>query len=264
MRDIFKRKSKEALVDVIEEGNPQSENINFSPAVASVNVIPVPVLNYYKVLQVRNRAVAAAVVIALCFAGLFVYFSLSDNATNVEIADIEARTQGIQNQASELSGYQKFYDEVTSARKDMGQRLANHTDVGKIMGDVISAANSSGVTLDSVSLTASNSEGGGGLSICPSPDPFGSYSSAGCVNFDGYAGSRAEIASFTDALNAVEGLKNAYIPSSAVTETEDKGARAAVSGSVAFTSHYYTSRYSDLSINIDSDPEDTPEKGEDQ
>lgn len=222
----------------------------FNAKTPAVNIIPANVLNHYGILKIRDKFLIGILILALLFAGFFVLNLVSKSDTQSKINELNETTSSTQQAAQQLVGFQKFYDGVASARETMTEYTMFHIDSGAIMTKIMDAAAQSGVVLDNVNISVtSNAQGQdtSGTAACSSPDPFNSYSAAGCITFTGNAPNGGSVTQLVNALNATAGLQNAYVPS--YTTSDDN---VGVDGSVAFSSEFFTDRYSDLTLDMSS------------
>lgn len=235
---------KSPVVPVIDNADHEAQARMFTPSTPSVNIIPQSVLNEYSVSALGTRLITIGSIVALSFASLFGWGLFQSSTNDSSLADVTNKTLSTQAETTALAGYQTYFNSVEKKRTDLLSVLSTDVRMGDIFRAISSAADQNGVTIVSLALTvASPGADATATASCPTPDPFGSAGGAGCVTFEGRAGSRAAIDSFVHSLNGITGFKNAYVPSSSVS---DQG--SSVSGSVSFDSEFYSQRYDSLGI----------------
>lgn len=243
MADLFSRKKKDAPA----EPEPLQQ---FVPKPAAVNIIPRGVLSGYKVKAVRTRFVAAAIFLVLILGGVYGANIFLRFGEDERLENLLAQAETVRNDAAKLTPYQIFYNDVERKRNEIGEQMATDVAHGEIFEAIHQIANQNGVNLTSVSLNVS---GGGSKASCPSPDPWNSADTIGCISFEGRTGDRANIAAFVNALNGTEGFVNAYVPSSSVSTSKDaSGSVSSVSGTVSFASDFFTGRFSHLTLPLNT------------
>lgn len=224
----------------------------FQPGEVGVDLLPHYVKSRYEAAALRNKFVIAASALAVVFAGAWGAGSLVNKFNADEIATYDSQTQEMNTQASELAPYQSYTVNVDAKRETMYNRMATDLNAGSAAGAFSSAANSSGadITQYSISITHASPDGapaGEGSSDCPSPDPFNTTESIGCITFSGKAPSSDNVARLVSALNDTDGFANAYIPSITTTQAgEGQAEETTFSGSVAFDASLRSGRYDDL------------------
>lgn len=229
-----------------EDKAREEELAVFVASPPNLNLIPEQVLAYYGILQIRNKILAVVAIIALVFVGFYGYNKFNVNDVQSQIDELGKQTATVQSQTQALMPFQQFYKGVNDARLELAEYTKNDTDTGAIMAAVDSAASAAGVKLSNVSVNVTGTDSETTQSTtCPSPDPFGSYSSSGCIMFEGNAPDRQSVAVFAANLSQTPGFQNAYIPNTSIGET---GAR--VQGSVSFTAEFLTQRYSNLGVDL--------------
>jgi len=235
---------KSPVVPEIDNADHEAEARMFTPSTPSVNIIPQSVLTEYDVSALGTRLITIGSIIVLSFASLFGWGLFQSSTNDSSLADVTNKMLDTQAETSALTGYQTFFNSVEKKRTDLLGVLSTDVRMGDIFREISNAADQNGVTIASMALTvASPGADATATASCPTPDPFGSAGGAGCVTFEGRAGSRAAIDSFVHALNGITGFQNAYVPSSSIS---DQG--SSVSGSVSFSSEFYSQRYDSLGI----------------
>lgn len=266
MPELFKRKSKQNTIN--QGARTDAEVINmaraFIPGTPGVNILPASVTREYKVESMRARFMVSGVALLVGFAGLFGASAVFHFDKNPDLDNVLAQTEEINAQSQTLSKYQTFYTSVDRKRQDLGGLLTTDINHGDLLSTISNAAAQSGVSLTSLAVSAPAASGGaaptGTASTCPSPDPFGTVATVGCISFAGVAGDRESIGRFVDTLNATPGLVNAYVPTTTVGEGEGGSSRSQVSGTVSFTQELYTGKYNSLTLPLSSifNPEEAP------
>ena len=240
-------KKKPAPV-VIDTSNHEMEARMFTPSTPSVNIIPRSVLNEYEVSALGTRLIAVATIIVVGFASLYAWGVMQTSANDSTLTRVADQTATTQEETASLAGFQSYFNDVENKRSDLLAVLSVDVRMGDIFRAISDAATQNGVTITSMSLAVtSTSATDEATASCPTPDPFGSTGGAGCVTFDGRAGSREAIDAFVNALNEIPGFANAYVPSSSVSEEG-----SSVSGSVSFNSEFYSQRYDALGIPLET------------
>lgn len=246
MGELFKRKKgDEVVVDHVAEAR------SFKPLAPSVNIIPPKVVEQHKVDTVRKTSGFVGAVLATALVAIFAYGTYANSGVDEELSTIMQATTQTQAEAAKLSPYKAFYREVELKRESLHAALVGDTKVGEIFSAVTAAAAQNGVSLSSVNISLYDPKTGAstGSGSCPSPDPFVSVPTAGCVDFSGEAPSRQAIAAFVKALNNTPGFVNGYVPSSSQSGSES-GDSASVTGSVGYTADFYSTRHEGLNIDL--------------
>lgn len=239
----------------------------FRPGEVGVDLLPQYVQSRYESKALRNKFIIAGSALAIMFAGAWGVGSIVNNSNEGEIATYDSQTQEMNMQASQLAPYQSYTVNVDAKRETMYNRMSTDLNAGSAAGAFASAARSSGsdITQYSISITHASPEGdpmGGGSSDCPSPDPFNTTESIGCITFSGTAPGSENVAQLVSALNGTEGFADAYIPSISTTQAgEGQAQETTFSGSVAFDASLRSGRYDDLAnpITTTADPAAGPE-----
>lgn len=248
MPELFARKPKTAEPVIVDH---VAETKSFTPGIASVNIIPGSLLEEYKVNDVRKKFIASGIALVTALLGIYGAGTILQKGTDSNIEATTAQITQVQNDASQLSGYQTYFKLVDQKRAALSGVMTNDTKVGDIIDSIQNAATASGVSLSSISISIAGSDAAatGAASACPSPDPFKSTATAGCITFEGTASDRQGIDTFVSNLSGVPGFVDAYIPSSTTSGGEEGSQPSAnVSGSVGFTVEFYSQKYSGLSI----------------
>lgn len=237
--------------EIVDTYDPVEEAKGFKLGTAGVDLIPPTVLDKYADITLRNRFLAAGLVVLLGFGGYYGYSKFTAGNTAEELAALEEQTSTIQDETRSFAGYETFYKEVDSKRTTLGSLLNTDVDTGAIIEAVRNAAANAGISLSTVNVTVAGAAAESktaDTASCASPDPFGEVQSAGCITFEATANDRLGVASFIIELNNTEGFVNAYIPSTSTSsQTEGQMSTTSASGSVAFTDFFYLSRFDDIS-----------------
>lgn len=270
MPELFKKKPQSNTIN--QGARTDAEVINmaraFIPGKPGVNILPRSVTDEYKVESMRTRFIAGGAALLVAFGGLFGASAVFHFDQNPDLDNVLAQTEDINTQSQALGKYQTFYTSVDRKRQDLGALLTTDINHGDLLSTIQNAASQSGVSLTSLTVSAPTSAGAaptGTASTCPSPDPFATVATVGCISFAGVAGDRESIGRFVDTLNATPGLVNAYVPTTTVGEGEGGSARSQVSGTVSFTQELYTGKYNSLTLPLSSifnpteEPADTTE-----
>lgn len=228
------------------------ETRSFRPSEVGVDLLPRYVRTRYESRALRNKFVIAGSALAIMFAGAWGVGSIVNKSNEGEIATYDSQTQEMNMQASALAPYQSYTVNVDAKRETMYTRMSTDLNAGSAASAFSNAANSSGsnITQYSINITHASPEGdpmGGGSSDCPSPDPFNTTESIGCITFSGTAPGSENVAQLVGALNGTEGFADAYIPSISTAQGgEGQAQETTFSGSVAFDATLRSGRYDDL------------------
>lgn len=251
MPNLFKKEDKTEMARNYEK-KLMSVGKGFVTKTPSVNIMPAYVLEDYRVIALKSRFIISLLVVLILLGSLFSLGVILHPERNPETDKLLSQASEMNEQAKLLTGYQAFYNSVDQKRQELGTLLVSDIDAGLILSTIQTSATNSGVSLSSVTINAPKVDATGivtnSTSNCPSPDPFGSVSSVGCISFSGIADSRESIARFLEELNATPGFTNAYVPTTTVGDGSDGTTQSQVSGTVSFTQELYTNAYANLSL----------------
>jgi hypothetical protein len=246
----FKKKKPAYTVATPEEIHAKTKQ--FQVRTPAVNIIPRSVLQEYRVAAVRNKLIAAVVVMVVALVALFAFGQSLQSKGNAELEALESQILDAESKTQSLAAYQTYYNAIDMKRQELGKQLVNDVNVGDAISLVNQSAIESNISLDTVSVSLSGAADQG-VATCPSPDPFSTSASAGCISFSGSTSTRDDIGRFVESLDAIPGFDNAYIPSSTIGETGDGGpTTSAVTGTVSFNAELYSQKYNNLTLPLTS------------
>lgn len=246
--NIWKKKDFTVSSGALSSDEVIKVSKEFTPGVPGVNLLPESVNQGYKLVALRNKFIFAIGIIILSLTLLLIISKVFSFDRPSGLDSVKSQIESATKQRANLLDYQIFYKSVEDKRQTMSTLMAHDIDFGNLISLVEDAAASSGVSIGSINVVTNDSKSTA-IGGCPSPDPFGSTSTVGCISFSGVTSDRVGIGRFVSALNSIKGFTNAYVPSSTVGgQSGAVSSVSQVSGTVSFTDIYYTGKYTDLAV----------------
>jgi hypothetical protein len=232
----------------------------FQTGLPIVNLLSPSVFEALTARKVRLRFIAGSLALALFVgAGWGVQRLQLEEADKLraveqgETARLDARTRG-------LAPVSEFVSTVASQQALVRKTMANEAFLSLVL-DGLRHATPTGVRIDSVAVTIDPSPGVGAAGAtavpksatagtCPSPDPFTTQATVGCVVFAGTATDRATVGQLVILLAKTGVFIAPYVSTttaSASTSTSTAASdQVAFTASVALTKRIYSNRYAAL------------------
>ncbi len=211
------------------------------PGVATVNLLSQSHLDRLAVRRLRQRFVAAGVVLVLLAgAGWFVQHARVADQEKL-IAIEQSQTGRLSAETRTLTSIRTFVTGVAAQKQTVADTMAHEIYFSKVL-EGIRQASPSGTSLSSISVTLATdaaASGGAGASVCPGPDPFNTETMVGCVQLSGTAVSRTEVGDLVTTLGGMDLFVEPFI---STTSTSD-ASTVAFSGSVGLSEKVYSNRY---------------------
>lgn len=216
----------------------------FIPGQPSINIIPQYVLEGYNtkilVSNFTRGIIGFVAVFALLFGGkLFIDMQAAE-----DIKALEQEETVLQAEARNLAPYQSYVNAVDAKRQSLFTQFANDVNFYNIAQNINNAAATSNVEVRSMAFTLAAV---GAEATCPTPDPFSSQPTIGCVSLEVFAPNNDQLIQFSNALerDSNGGLLYAYFPSSSTSEDG-----IGFTGTVSFTNVFNNVRYGDMAFPI--------------
>ncbi len=216
---------------------------------ASVNLLSPWVFQEMRVRTLRQRFVAAAVVLLLVVAAAYGLLRMTLANAEADLRDDEAATGELQTQIAELSDVSTYVGNVALREAAVSETMAREVDVAQLMRSLDEAL-PDGAAFTAVNTILTNDPSAVDPAAatettpCPGADPFGSLETVGCIELSGVADNRADIGAILQALSETKVFENPFV--TATTKADDEGPGAGgvdFVGSVAVSEKALTDRY---------------------
>lgn len=196
--------------------------------------------------QLRNRFVAAGVVMLLLVAGAWTAQHMRVTEAEKLVAVEQAETSRLTAQTQVLAPVKAFVNGVAQQQRTVADAMADEIYFSEVL-DGVRDATPPGADLATISVTlvpqgqVAGEESVPASSPCPGPDPFNTRVVVGCVQLTGTATSRAEVGDMVIAL----GDSRLFVEPFISTTTTDDTKLLTFSGSVGLSEKVYSGRYAE-------------------
>lgn len=270
-KDIVNAKSPKEFINGFkkkQDGIPDAKNVapqeevtkevNFTPTLPQVNVIPFSVFEKYQVKGIVRKfffaGLAIVAVFALALTGGIVYKGVQQG----KIDNLSAQQAEITAEVQSLQPYQVYKSAIESKRTTLTNTTATDINMGGLYSTINSSSDVNGVNINSLSVRQYAE--GEQATDCINPDPFGDNSGIiGCIQITGGAIDKDSVNGFLAALESANdgsgSYKNPFISSFTSESGAAGGAASGPSSSftatISFTTALYTNQYSNLALTLD-------------
>ncbi|WP_315095257.1 fimbrial assembly protein [uncultured Cellulomonas sp.] len=207
-----------------------------SGTLPQVNLLP-PEVRAARGLRVTKRWLLISLVVTLFLCvGAFGLALISGATAASELADAQAETVRLDNEAAKYAEVPQVLDALQQART--ARTIGMSTEVQwRPYFDAVTSVLPAGVSIESIVSTGATPL----VAAAPPTDPL-QAPSVGQLAFTARSVTVPDTSAWIDALNAIPGFGDAWVSSAAVTE-DDTGTYYAVSATVQLTDATYSHRF---------------------
>lgn len=229
-----------------EEENLEAEfDIDFTPTLPAVNVIPVSVVEGYRNKNTIRNFVRAGIGIAGVIALIFAYTNIGEFAHQANLTQLENEGQSLQKSMAELQPYANYEKEVEEKIKIISNIMVTDVDMQKIVDFVFNTASANSIRVTQMNIKLLSS----GEGDCISIDPFETTSVIGCVTIQGVQADAPALNSFFKTISETKGYTSTFINNA---QYNDDPTNNSFSGSFSFTADLYSNKYNSMLLPIDT------------
>lgn len=223
------------------------------PTLPTINALPLSIIDKYESKALIKKFAVCGAAVAIIFSGLYGFSVFGEIAHRATIAELETESAQLTDKISKLQPYETYKVSVGTKMKVLASYLSTDVDVAKLLATVESSASSNGIVFSQldVSITESTVDGtaAGG---CVVTDPFNNTPSIGCLIFAGTQPDPTALKAFYDSIQQQEGFSNSFLEGASYTSTGEGVAENTFKGSVAFGDFFYSDKYTNLNLDIDT------------
>lgn len=234
------------------EGNEAPMPVStWKPTLPTVNVIPVSIIERYETKALIRKFIGLVAVLVLIFSALFGYSIFANMMHQQEMVKYDQESTQLNSQITELKPYEAYKTDVASKMSILASYLSTDVDVSKLLDIFYNAAGTTGIAIDTVTVNINDQtvvDGTTPTSSCVQTDPFNKTNSIGCIVFRGAQPSPEAVAAFFNILNNQEGFVDDFLENTSTSGTDG----SSFSGSISFTDFFYSEKYTNLTLDIDS------------
>lgn len=221
--------------------------------IPTINVIPKSILEGYKSKTLLHRFITIGVMIAVVFIGLFAYSFFGDIGHKNSLASIESESDRVTSQITSLQPYKEYKISVSEKLTVLASYLSTDVDVSKLLNIMYENATDNGIVFNDLTVTISDTASGDNASGCVQSDPFNKDTSIGCVTFSGSQPDSDSLNGFFEKLQNQEGFVNIFLENASYGTGDESGeSENSFSGMIAFTDLFYSDKYTNLTLDIDT------------
>ena len=216
-------------------------NRQVTPSEASVNLLSPWVIEENHVASLRRRFVILAVglvaLVILVFAGLHLEIRSSESA----LRDDEAAAARLRTKIAEMAPVRAYSSSIQQRDTLVNDTMASDVTFSrslkyleKALPEGVEIAQLSGTSIDPDATTDTSDT----AATCPGPDPFGTVTIVGCLQFSGFAPNREAVSELVQALSSSK-----YFVEPFVTTTDKDEVGVKFDGSVGLDPRLLSGRY---------------------
>lgn len=219
--------------------------VTFVPSLPSVNALPVKIKEQYRNRALINKFISGAVGLAVIIGALFGYSAFGEMQHSAAMTKYDDEAAALNSQIAALQPYENYKVQVGGKLTTLAEYLAKDVDAAKIVRVLFEYAATYNISFTEVSLSI---VGDDGKNSCPSPDPFNTIETIGCVSFQGHMPDAAGLNGFIDSITNTSGFVNVFLRNATYGSSYSNNN---FSGSFAFTSELYSNRFSNYVLPIE-------------
>lgn len=264
-KGLFSRNKEGAITEAPTKSNVASDvdpaTFSFTPSLPEVNVLPEYVQEEHAARDMRVRFAKGLGLLVFVFVALYGISFITDSFNRARIDTIQADTQAINQQLTQLNTYGLYKTQIETKRQALATQMKNDINYDDITKNFNAAATNAGFSITKFSVTsnatsAATSPGQPAppsSTGCQNPDPFSSASGIGCISFNLKSnGDGSSLAKFFSDLGAKDsGFVNVFVPNTSPGGSSGTSSEG-IEGTVAFTDKFYTKKYESFNETIDS------------
>ncbi len=209
-----------------KKGDPQDavvERPPFQPTLPQVNLLPRQVTDSIAIARIRRWLILAILVLAVVIAGAWWLQGSTIARAEEDLATAEAQNAQVRQDLQALTPVKQMYEQITRLQDLVTTTLASQPQAALVIDRLAQAGTAAGgdpaVAFTSVDVTYSGiPQPGDDLNACPSPDPFGTDMTIGCLTFNATAGDRAQVSELLRTLDADPLFIGPFVTSTTATE----------------------------------------------
>lgn len=217
----------------------------FIPALPSVNLLPPEVLEILRLRILRERFLAAGLVVLVCLGALYVVQGAQLNTANARLTAEQDRGLVVARDKAELAPVAAFFTEVGQTQQLIMETMAKEVLFSDV-GNRLTTAATDTVELSTVSMTAVTADFVDPTAvpvICPGSDPFNEVPVVGCITVAGTADSREAVGRFVVNILADDRFLSPFV---STTVLDEETGNVAFTGTISLTGLVYARRYNDV------------------
>ena len=204
------------------------EHALFVPSLPQVNLLPKEVTDAIAIGRIRRAFLVAAVLLVAAVAGVWWLQGSTIADAEADLAAATTQNTELRQDLDALAPVQAMYDQITSLQSVVTTTLASQPQASLVLERLAEAGDAVGgspaVSFLSANVTYSGIPlPGEDLNACPSPDPFGTEITIGCLNFTATARDREQVSSLLRELEADPIFIGPYVTSTTATEVAGVG-----------------------------------------
>lgn len=220
-----------------------------APGLPSVNLLSPSAFERMATRRLRQRFVAAGVVLVLVVVGAWAVQHLRVDEAEQMLAVEKAETGRLTAETQALAPVRAYVTGVAAQKVTVQEAMAREIYFSEVL-EGLEDSTPSGASLLSLGITLALDSAVPGaepstapaVSPCPGPDPFNTRTVVGCVTLSGTAASRAEVGELVISL----GKDKLFVEPFISTTTTADAAEVSFSGSVGLSEKVFSRRYENL------------------
>lgn len=219
-----------------KSGDEDVDHPPFQPRLPRINLLPASVPEAFAVCRIRRILCAVGLLMALAFAAVWYLQANQIAEAQARLGQAQAQNAAVTARVEALAPIKQMYEQITNEQSLVATTLASEPKAALVIGRLVGAGSSAAGGRTPVEFTSiaveyrGVPEPGADLNPCPSPDPFATDITIGCVTFSGTAGTRDQVSAMLNAMAADVLFVGPYVNNSTVTEATADGP-----GGVMFT-----------------------------